>query len=477
MDQFRGLFVKLDRNQDGFISLSELRSEMSKHGISAAEAKVQNVIDSYDNDNNGQLDYDEFLSYMMDRERKWKICFDHLDKNKSGLIDQEDIICLFKELGVVISKAHANKVIQMMDTDGSMTVDWDEFLQHVILKPVDDIGELVSSWKHSLVFDVGESRALAIEFPEESSGIGAWRKFVLGAGLADAVSRTVTAPIDRLKTQLQFYGSKAFTRGLQELRFGNLRSMWQGNAVNVLKGTPQSTLQCLIYAQMKVSMQGRSQGSLSVQQRFGLGCVSGAVAHAVFYPLEVLKVRLNLQRVGTYHGMVACARSIYRDESLSSFYRGFKPSIICMIPYAGVECAVHQSIMTWAQSDPAYSTDCGLFFFSFVAFACGQMSSYPLAVIRTQQQAQEWGLRAVISPANWRLWSLQHPRRPRKAVYFGSHTTSSGVLEGLVRIYERHGLRGYYNGMGASFVRAVPCALINFTLCRMFQNLFSSMGT
>ncbi|XP_057713778.1 solute carrier family 25 member 24, like [Corythoichthys intestinalis] len=451
MDQFRGLFVKLDRNQDGFISLSELHSEMSKHGISVADAKVQNVIDSYDNDNNSQLDYDEFLSYMMDREKKWKICFDQLDKNKSGLIDQDDIICLFKELGVVISKAHAHKVIQMMDTDGSMTVDWDEFLHHVILKPVDNIGELVSSWKHSLVFDVGESRALAIEFPEESSGFSAWRKFVLGAGLADAVSRTATAPIDRLKTQLQFYGSKAFSRGFHELRVGGLRSMWQGNAVNVLKGTPQSTLQCLIYAQMKVSMQGRSRESLSVQQRFGLGCVSGAVAHAVFYPLEVLKVRLNLQRVGAYHGVVACARSIYRDESLSSFYRGFKPSILCMIPYAGVECAVHQSIMTWAQSDPSYSTDSGLFFFSFVAFACGQMSSYPLAVIRTQQQAQ--------------------------AVRFGSHAASSGLLQGLIGIYERHGLRGYYNGMGASFVRAVPCALMNFTLCRMFENLFSSTGT
>ncbi|XP_077414140.1 solute carrier family 25 member 24, like [Vanacampus margaritifer] len=451
MDQFRGLFVKLDRNQDGFISLSELHSEMGSHGISVADAKVQNVINSYDNDNNGQLDYEEFLSYMMDREKKWKICFDHLDKNKSGLIDQEDIIYLFKELGVVVSKAHANKVIQMMDTDGSMTVDWDEFLQHVILKPVDDIGELVSSWKHSLVFDVGESRPLAIEFPEESSGIGAWRKFVLGAGLADAVSRTATAPIDRLKTQLQFYGSKAFSRGFQELRVGGLRSMWQGNVVNVLKGTPQSTLQCLIYAQMKVSMLGKGQGSLSVQQRFGLGCVSGAVAHAVFYPLEVLKVRLNLQRVGAYHGVVACARSIYRDESLSSFYRGFRPSILCMIPYAGVECAVHQSIMTWAQSDPAYSSDSRLFFFSFVAFACGQMSSYPLAVIRTQQQAQ--------------------------AVCFGSHATSSDVLQGLVGIYERHGLRGYYNGMGASFVRAVPCALMNFTLCRMFENMFSSTGT
>lgn len=128
---------------------------------------------------------------------------------------------------------------------------------------------------------------------------------------------------------------------------------------------------------------------------------------------QVLKVRLNLQQSGTYHGVLACATSIYRHESMSSFYRGFKPSILCMIPYAGVECAVHQvrqnymqrlnaffvwirlspcfllqSVMTWAKSDPAYNSESKLFFFSFVAFASGQMSSYPLAVIRTQQQAQ-----------------------------------------------------------------------------------------
>ena len=53
------------------------------------------------------------------------------------------------------------------------------------------------------VFDVGESRPLSLEFPEGMSGSGMWRRFVLAAGLADAISRTVTAPIDRLKTQLQ----------------------------------------------------------------------------------------------------------------------------------------------------------------------------------------------------------------------------------------------------------------------------------
>uniref|UniRef100_A0A3Q3BL10 Solute carrier family 25 member 24, like n=1 Tax=Kryptolebias marmoratus TaxID=37003 RepID=A0A3Q3BL10_KRYMA len=436
MDPFHGLFVKLDQNRDGFISVAELHEEMRKHGITS------NVVSCYDKDKDGLLDYKEFLSYMRDREKKWKIHFHDLDKNNCGVIDQEDIICLFKELGVVISKPNANKIIQMMDKDSSMTVDWDEFLHHIVLNPVDNIGELVSSWKHSLVFDVGESRAMPMEFPDDVSGFGAWKTFVLAAGLADAMSRTATAPIDRLKTQLQVQGSGAFSQGFQELKAGGLRSMWQGNAVNVLKGTPQSTLQCLIYAQ------SRSQEAHTVRQRFGLGCVSGAVAHAVFYPLEVLKVRLNLQQAGTYHGVVACARSIYRHESLSSFYRGFKPSILCMIPYAGVECAVHQSIMNWAKSHPAYSSDSKLFFFSFVAFASGQISSYPLAVIRTQQQAQ----------------AFSSESRP-----------ASGVLPGLTEIYERNGFRGYYNGMGASFVRAVPCALINYTLTRTFENLFSSI--
>nr|XP_019956624.1 PREDICTED: calcium-binding mitochondrial carrier protein SCaMC-2-like isoform X2 [Paralichthys olivaceus] len=411
MDQFRGLFVKLDQNKDGFITVAELHNEMSKYGIISADAKAKNIIDSYDKDKDGLLDYKEFLRYMMDREKKWKIYFHDLDKNKCGGIDQDDVICLFKELGVVISKPNAKKIIQMMDKDSSMTVDWGEFLHYVILNPVDNIGELVTSWKHQLVFDVGESRAMPLEFPEEASGFGAWRTFVLSAGLADAVSRTVTAPIDRLKTRLQVHGSRAFSQGFQEMRAGGLRSMWQGNAVNVLKGTPQSTLQCLIYAQ-------------------------------------VLKVRLNLQQIGNYHGVVACARSIYRNERMSSFYRGFKPSILCMIPYAGVECAVHQSIMNWAKSDPAYNSDSKLFFFSFVAFASGQMTSYPLAVIRTQQQAQ----------------AFRSDSRP-----------ASGILQGLIDIYERRGLRGYYNGMGASFVRAVPCALINYTLTRKFENVFSSM--
>ncbi|KAL0966968.1 hypothetical protein UPYG_G00302880 [Umbra pygmaea] len=445
MDQFRNLFLKLDKNKDGSISVEELHNEMEKIGIiQSANQKAQAIVNKYDGNKDGRLDYDEFLNYLRDSEKKWRIHFQALDRNKCGVIDQEDIVDVFKELGVNISKLNAKRIIQMMDEDSSLTVDWGEFLQHVILNPAEDLLALVSSWKHTLVFDVGESRSMPLELPgDESAESGLWRRFILTAGLADAVSRTLTAPIDRLKTQLQVYGSKTLSQSFTELKAGGVKSMWHGNAVNVLKGTPQSTLQCLIYTQFKCSTQGMQQDSVSIQQRFGLGCLSGAVAHAVFYPLEVLKVRLNLW-AGTYSGVLECAHSIYRNESAASFYRGFRPSLLCMIPYAGVECAVHQSIMSWAKTHPDYSSDYQLFFFSFVAFSAGQMTSYPLAVIRTQQQAHAF-----------------------------SSTSPSSVVQGFTSIYEKHGIRGYYNGMGASFARAIPCSLLNYTLMKKLETVLN----
>ncbi|KAL6489844.1 hypothetical protein MHYP_G00001890 [Metynnis hypsauchen] len=286
MGHFQRLFAKLDKNRDGFISVQELHEEMRRVGVVCGDEKARMIVANSDRDKDGRLDYEEFLGYMMDREQKWRIDFQALDKKNCGAIDQEDIINVFKELGVVISKTNAKRIIQMMDEDSSMTVDWGEFLHHVIINPVENIAELVSSWKHTLVFDVGESRSMPIELTQEETDLSVWRNFILAAGAADAVSRTVTAPIDRLKTQLQVYGSKAVSLGLQDLKTGGLRSMWQGNAVNVLKGTPQSTLQCFLYAQMRKQVLGE-RDCLSVEQRFGLGCVSGAVAHAAFYPLEV----------------------------------------------------------------------------------------------------------------------------------------------------------------------------------------------
>lgn len=44
MDQFHGLFLKLDKNKDGFISVAELHNEMKKTGILSVDEKVQVIM-------------------------------------------------------------------------------------------------------------------------------------------------------------------------------------------------------------------------------------------------------------------------------------------------------------------------------------------------------------------------------------------------------------------------------------------------
>ncbi len=44
---------------------------------------------------------------------------------------------------------------------------------------------------------------MPVELTQQETDPSIWGNFILAAGLADAVSRTVTAPIDQLKTRLQ----------------------------------------------------------------------------------------------------------------------------------------------------------------------------------------------------------------------------------------------------------------------------------
>ncbi|XP_039591992.1 solute carrier family 25 member 24, like [Polypterus senegalus] len=444
MDQFRNLFQKLDTDNDGFISLDELHKAMENIGVEAADEKAKVTLSAYDRSNDSQLDYEEFLSYIKDSEKKWKINFKLIDKNDSGFIDQEDIMNLFKDVGLHISKANAADIIKKMDADGSMTVDWDEFLHHVVLSTSNNIEELVSFWRQTMVFDVGESLSMPMQFSQKEIDSGVATQLIIIGGIADVVSRTVTAPIDRLKTQLQVDVSRGVLYRLQQMRAGGLKSLWHGNAASVMKGTPQSVLQYLIYNKVK-HFGHVTDDQMSISHRFALGCVSGAAAHTVFFPVEVLKVRLNLQESGTYTGLTGCIKSVYKNESWRSFYRGFKPSIMCMVPYAGMECAINETLVSWAKrrhSKPSFSMQ---FFYSFASFACGQIACYPLALTRTQLQAQA---------------SQQENKM------------TSSISQILKNIYIQHGIKGLYSGMGASFVRAFPCACLKHIISSNLVILF-----
>ena len=74
------------------------------------------------------------------------------------------------------------------------------------------------------------------------SNITQYETFLMG-GVAGVISRTVTAPIDRLKIFFQVHHQSPQAGYGKTLRFmikeGGLKSLWRGNGINVLKIIPE----------------------------------------------------------------------------------------------------------------------------------------------------------------------------------------------------------------------------------------------
>lgn len=77
---------------------------------------------------------------------------------------------------------------------------------------------------------------------------------------------------------------------------------------------------------------------------FLAGACAGCIAQSTIYPMEVLKTRLALRKTGQYSSMFDAAKKIYVNEGLRSFYRGYIPNILGIIPYAGIDLAVYETL-------------------------------------------------------------------------------------------------------------------------------------
>lgn len=63
------LFNKIDTDNDGIVSVEELKLGLQKFGSQLAEADVQLLIEAVDTDGKGSLDYGEFIAVSLHLQR------------------------------------------------------------------------------------------------------------------------------------------------------------------------------------------------------------------------------------------------------------------------------------------------------------------------------------------------------------------------------------------------------------------------
>ncbi|CAG9467650.1 unnamed protein product [Pedinophyceae sp. YPF-701] len=277
---------------------------------------------------------------------------------------------------------------------------------------------------------------------EQKSYQDPWRegKVMLSGGIAGVVSRSTTAPIDRAKMIMQVAeGShmnmrQAFKVMLAE---GSIRSWFRGNGANCAKIGPEMALKLTINDEMKKIVYSRRQDAhIPAWQRLAFGGLSGAVAQACIYPMEVVRTRLAVCAPGSYNGMLNVLTRTYQQEGVKALYRGLTPSLIGIIPYAGVDIAVFEIIKSHlVEVFDGDLPNSSLLAAGAASASLAQFVSYPFAVVRTRLQAQ--GAK-------------------------GHQEKYEGMIDAFRKTYRHEGVRGLYRGLTPNMLKLAPAAAISW---------------
>ncbi|KAL5704190.1 non-specific serine/threonine protein kinase [Ranunculus cassubicifolius] len=124
------LFKMIDTDNSGTITLEELKNGLKRVGSELVEAEVKSLMEAADIDNNGSLDYGEFLAATvhlnkLEREENLVSAFSFFDKDGSGYITVDELQQACRDFG--LSEVHLDDMVKEIDQDNDGQIDYGEF--------------------------------------------------------------------------------------------------------------------------------------------------------------------------------------------------------------------------------------------------------------------------------------------------------------------------------------------------------------
>lgn len=122
----------MDKNKDGYITFKELLKGL---GDTCTEEEATSIMENVDTDNNGAIDYSEFLAATLDAEiaknlKKLEIAFQYFDQNKDGVIDAKELKkALDHNPKATTDTEGFKKLLEECDTVSTGKMNYKEFLR------------------------------------------------------------------------------------------------------------------------------------------------------------------------------------------------------------------------------------------------------------------------------------------------------------------------------------------------------------
>jgi solute carrier family 25 phosphate transporter 23/24/25/41 len=234
--------------------------------------------------------------------------FEEVDKDSSGSIDKSEIISTMLKLGYKVTPRQGDMMLKKVDTDGNNEISLIEFVTFFRNSPLDSINALAEQWADSVVTDFGGE--LSPSLPP--SGLEVWQTVVAG-GCGGVASRTLTAPLEKVKLAAQTGTSR--TAGVyRELAHiivatQGVKGLFAGNFMNCIRVFPTAGIACTCYLNLlKMTPADEEFDMMEPVYRLACGGAAALIANTLTYPMDIIRVRLTLadSPVSVYYHYIFC---------------------------------------------------------------------------------------------------------------------------------------------------------------------------
>ncbi|KAI4277355.1 MAG: hypothetical protein LQ337_001846 [Flavoplaca oasis] len=488
------LFQSIDRDRNGQLDKTELRSAFSRAGLAVPNSKLDRFFSEVDTNGDGVISFDEWRDFLLfipaptpnlravltyysstvtvNAEGDVHVSDEAVEGiGRRHLLSRffESLFAMFRaSLSSTAPKAKARPPekgrLQQSPTNPADSHGQLQYHDHVTTDP-EDLEAFVA------LDDISQRSRLLTDL---SPPLG----YFLAGGIAGVVSRTATAPLDRLKVYLiaqtsvkaeainaaksglPVQAAKHASRPLVEAsrtlwRMGGMQSLFAGNGLNVVKVMPESAIKFGSYEGSK-RLLARLEGhddpkALHPWTQFLAAGLGGMFSQFAIYPLDALKFRMQCETVeGGLHGnklISDTARKMWKKNGIRSFYRGLPLGLVGMFPYSAIDLTTFEYTKRFVTSYNAKKRRCheeDALPGNFMTAALGAFSGafgasvvYPINLLRTRLQSQGTAV---------------HP------------PTYTGFMDVTRKTVKGEGVRGLFKGITPNLLKVIPAVSITYVV-------------
>jgi len=273
-------------------------------------------------------------------------------------------------------------------------------------------------------------------------------------GISGAVSKTITAPLEKVKLAIQTQDSNpkilsgemkrytgmgdCFRRHISEI---GPTSLWRGNVANCIRYVPTAACNLMFKDTFKRMFPVYNQNTdflMFAGTQIASGSFAGAVTNTLVYPLIYVRTALgaDIGKVKQFNGVADCLTKTIKTNGFMSLYNGIGPSTCGIVVYRGTQFGLQDTIKAFNpyQKDFTFIGVLSKFIVAQIAVAASGVVSYPFDTVQRRLQNEA--------------------TKPKDQQYY------NGMSDCFKKILAQEGPKGFFKGVVANLFRGTGAAIV-----------------